>query len=230
METEIEILFFAAFAKFLIDPLVWLLSILLAFVSRKKHFLVRVTFIWVAMFLMTLLVLGEMKDYQYIAVSIANFIIAIISTLIIKSKRFDNKKHLQLTNLVGEELYNQIYSALKENEDIAGKNLTEMKATGYIFGFINHFIQESGVEDDDHDEIYKIILNGVLPNKLEEIFIRNSARHELAKTTAGLEGEVEKFNTGIKWGEYDASSSDYTVRPESLKSILLDKKPKIIIN
>jgi preprotein translocase subunit SecG len=89
METEIEILFFAVFANFLIDPLVWLLSILLAFVSRKKHFLVRVTFIWVAMFLMTLLVLGEMRDYQYIAVSIANFIIAIISTLIMRPKRFD---------------------------------------------------------------------------------------------------------------------------------------------
>lgn len=118
---------------------------------------------------------------------------------------------------------------MNEDEEFAGRNLTEMKATGYIFGFINHHIQDSNFNDDEQDEIYKIILNGVLPDKLEKIYIKNTARYELAISTKGLEHEVENFNIGQKWGEYDASLSDYGNRPDSLKSILLGKKPKVTI-
>ena len=51
------------------------------------------------------------------------------------------------------------------------------------------------------------------PNRLEDIFTKNTARYELAKITEGLEHEVEEFKTGVKWGEYDASTSDYDKRP-----------------
>ena len=65
----------------------------------------------------------EMEGYEYLALALAYAIIAIAATLIIKSERTkDNYQHL--TNYVGGELHNQIYSALKENEEKAGHELT----------------------------------------------------------------------------------------------------------
>ena len=48
---------------------------------------------------------------------------------------------------------------MKKKQDM---NLLDLKATGYISGFINYFIQDSKIEEKDHKDIYKIILNGVL--------------------------------------------------------------------
>ena len=229
MGTEIEILFAAATLGFLTDPFIWVLSILLAFLTKKYWFIIRLPVIWITLFFIATLILGEMESYKYSAASLAYLIISLVAIIIIKSDR-TKKNYQHLTIRVGTVLHNQIYSALKENEEKAGMNLLDLKATGYISGFINYFIQDSKIEEKDHKDIYKIILNGVLPNRLEDIFTKNTARYELAKITEGLEYEVEEFKTGVKWGEYDASTSDYDKRPNSLISILLGKKPKVTIS
>ena len=79
-------IFLGATAKFLLDPIAWLIAILLAFLTKKNRFFVRLSLIWVTMLLMAILFFGELESYQYIAVSVANFILAVASVLIVKSK------------------------------------------------------------------------------------------------------------------------------------------------
>lgn len=79
-------IFLGATAKFLLDPIAWLIAILLAVLTKKNRFFVRVSLVWITMLLMAILFFGELESYQYIAVSVANFILAVASVSIVKSK------------------------------------------------------------------------------------------------------------------------------------------------
>ena len=80
---------FGATAKFLLDPIALLIALLIAFLTRKNRFFVRVSLVWITLLLMAILFLGVKESYQYIAVSVANFILAVVSVLIVKSKSND---------------------------------------------------------------------------------------------------------------------------------------------
>ena len=82
-------IFLGATAKFLLDPIAWLIAILLAFLTKKNRFFVRLSLIWVTMLLMAILFLGELESHAYIPLAIANFVLAVISVSIIKSKSND---------------------------------------------------------------------------------------------------------------------------------------------
>ena len=82
-------IFLGATTKFLLDPIAWLIAILLAFLTKKNRFFVRLSLIWVTMLLMAILFLGELESHAYIPLAIANFVLAVISVSIIKSKSND---------------------------------------------------------------------------------------------------------------------------------------------
>ena len=212
---------------FLFNPLIWFMALGLAFVSRWIWFVFRFPILWLTVSLFSFAFFGgEMNEQKEDALFLTVFIIVLISTLLLKPIN-STSKFKQMTDTIGEDLHRQIYTALQTNEGIAGRNLTELMATGYIFGYINFFIEDKKINESLHEDIFNTILNGVLPKRLEEIFIRNSARYEIAKTTGGLEYEEENFNKGCKWGSYDASRSDSGSEPESLVSILLGEKPRV---
>ena len=215
--------------ELLLNPLIWISSLGLAFLIRRIWLVFRFSIIWITISLFTFALIGEVTDEQESDIIASLFLIVLISVLIFRPKGFNSNYH-QLTDSIGEYLHKQIYSALKEKEEIAGKNIHELIVTGYIFGYINYFLEDAQVKESEHEYIFHTILNGVLPKKLEEMFIRNSARHELAKTTSGLEGEVEKFNVGVKWGQYDAAHGSDENNNGHLKKILIGEKPKIILS
>lgn len=215
--------------ELLLNPLIWISSLGLAFLFRRIWLVLRLPIIWITITLFTFALIGEVRDEQQSDIIAVLFLIAVMSVLIFRTKEFNSNYH-QLTDSIGENLHKQIYSALEEKEEIAGKNIHELIVTGYIFGYINYFLEDAQVDEAEHDYIFHTILNGVLPNKLEDIFIKNSARHELAKTTSGLEEEVEKFNVGVQWGQYDAAQGSDENNNGHLRKILLGEKPKIILS
>lgn len=81
--------FIGTTAVFLLDPIAFLIALLVAFLTKKNRFFIRVFLVWITMLLMAILFLGVEESYEYIAVSVANFIHAVVSVLIIKSKSND---------------------------------------------------------------------------------------------------------------------------------------------
>ena len=81
--------FLGATAKFLLDPIALLVALFIAFFTKKNRFFVRVSLVWITLLLMAILFLGVEESYQYIAASVANFILAVVSVLIVKSKSND---------------------------------------------------------------------------------------------------------------------------------------------
>ena len=160
----------------------------------------------------------------YIASSTA--LVVFISINLIKLKVLD-KDILVLTNYLGENLHDQIMNALKKDEILAGKNLTQLNATGYIFGYIDYFIEKDDLYKSSRDQIFSTVLNGVLPKRLEEIFVRNYEKYNLALGVDELSREVDNFVAGVKWGRYDAEKSSDYIQPQSLEAILLGEKPKV---
>ena len=218
--------FIGGFAAYFFDPLLWLLALFGAFITKRFGNVERIFLIGVPLGFFHSLLIYDLDAIKQLYIASSTALVVFISINLIKLKVLD-KDILVLTNYLGENLHDQIMNALKKDEILAGKNLTQLNATGYIFGYIDYFIEKDDLYKSSRDQIFSTVLNGVLPKRLEEIFVRNYEKYNLALGVDELSHEVDNFVAGVKWGRYDAEKSSDYIQPQSLEAILLGEKPKV---
>ncbi len=120
---------------------------------------------------------------------------------------FGNKEHKKAANIIGVEIHRQLFGALKVNEGVTNARLTSPFITGYLYGFIRFGFNMQGYQGEALAEKYiKHICDGVLPNRLHEIFQR-----KLTILESASKSEVEKFEKGVEVGVYDSGAfNDFT--------------------
>ena len=89
----------------------------------------------------------------------------------------------KVTSSIGKALHQQIYSAMTENEQLTNERLLSLFTNGYISTFVLcvYSFEELNAEKMFNNNFRKI-LDGVLPNKLYEIFLRQNEMRQLADT------------------------------------------------
>ena len=218
--------FIGGFVAYFFDPLLWALALFGAFITKGFSSFQRFVLISIPLCLFQLLLVYDLDAIKQIYIGSSTGLVVLISISLIKLKVLD-KDILVLTNYLGGNLHDQIMNALKKDEILAGKKLTQLNATGYIFGYIDYYIEKDDLYKPSRDQIFSTVLNGVLPKRLEEIFVRNYEKYNLALQVDELSHEVDNFVAGVKWGKYDAEKSSDYLQPQSLEAILLGEKPKV---
>ena len=132
---------------------------------------------------------------------------------------FGLSKKEKLTTSIGEFLHYNIRQALLKNEQVAGIKSRDVFTSSYIYSFIEKAAEISGFNGEKYrDEKIKWICNGVLPNRLYDSILKNSAKIEViqANDPNSTEEFSRLFHEGIKWGSNDASvcatSNDYVLK------------------
>lgn len=132
---------------------------------------------------------------------------------------FGLSKKEKLTTSIGEFLHYNIRQALLKNEQVAGIKSGDVFTSSYIYSFIEKAAEISGFNGEKYrDEKIKWICNGVLPNRLYDSILKNSAKIEViqANDPNSTEEFSRLFHEGIKWGSNDASvcatSNDYVLK------------------
>lgn len=218
--------YLGVFTGHCLDPILWALALFGAYATKRFNNIQRFILIGISILIFRLILAHELDVIKQIFLGGSTGLVVLICINLIKLKAID-KDMLVLTNYLGENLHDQIMSALKKNEVLAGKNLTQLTATGYLFGYIDYYINKYDFYEPQRNQIFSTVLNGVLPNRLEEIFVRNYEKYNLALQVDELSHEVDNFVAGVKWGKYDAEKSSDYLQPQSLEAILLGEKPKV---
>lgn len=135
---------------------------------------------------------------------------------------FGFSKEEKLCTEIGEHLHRSIRMALLDNESTAGIRIGDMFTSAYIYSFITSVAENKDFDADKfRDSNLKKICNGVLPNKLYEHIVRNSALAELASDLADditLE-QKSLFQHGITFGNSDALMHCYNPNPHRYSSL-----------
>ena len=185
----------------ILDPTQWIVAILTAFFVRQYQLGLRINAIFLVQIILAVFMWDQSSPQGLILVLVSVFR-TVVLLLLIKPRSQLNADALKVGNIIGTELHRQIINALTKNEQEAGVLLNDLTSTGYMFGFIEKFAKDGGV--DATDELFSHVLNGVLPDKLTSNFKRNYERLILAKEVSALGSEVINFNAGVSAGRVDA--------------------------
>lgn len=132
---------------------------------------------------------------------------------------------------IGIELHRQLKEALHADERVTEKNLSTVFVVGYLYWFVRMGFTHLGIDGGSVvDKQLRPICDGVLPNKLYEIFERQMAALKIAQgmndQTAQIRGAnvtpaqlTELFEKGSKVGAFDGSYVE--AKPSNLKAYLL---------
>ena len=132
---------------------------------------------------------------------------------------------------IGVELHRQIKEALYQDERAAAEKLSTVFVVGYIYWFIRMGFSYQAIDGGTVvDKQLKLICDGVLPNKLYDIFQRQMAALEVAQSTKDQDAPIrgttvspaqltKLFETGVEVGAFDAMS--LSSKPNNLKRYLL---------
>lgn len=129
---------------------------------------------------------------------------------------FGFSKEKKLCTEIGEHLHRSIRMAFLDNESTTGIRIGDMFTSAYIYSFITSVAEKKDFDADKfRDSNLKKICNGVLPDKLYEHIVRNSALMELA---SGLTDDITHeqkslFQHGITFGNSDALMHCYNPNP-----------------
>ena len=135
---------------------------------------------------------------------------------------FGFSKEEKLCTEIGEHLHRSIRTALLHNESTAGMRIGDMFTSAYIFSFITSVAEHKDFDGDKfRDSNLKKICNGVVPNRLYEHIVRNSALMELASNLTDDITHDQKtlFQYGTTFGNGDAAIHSYNPNPHQNTSL-----------
>ena len=127
---------------------------------------------------------------------------------------FGFSKEEKLSTEIGQFLHRNIVEALRENEAIAGERVMDMFTSAYIYSFITSLAEHREFDGEKfREKNLKTICNGVLPRKLYESIVRNSAAIELVEDLNNALAKEQKtlFRQGIEKGGSDALTYHYSI-------------------
>ena len=155
------------------------------------------------------------------------------------------RKEREACSKIGVELHRQIKEAFEENEEQTAQRLHTSFIAGYFYYFVTMgFFTITGASGERAANKYiRQILDGVLPNKLYEIFNGQLAALEVAKSIEDQNRKIrgtqtspsdvkQLFETGAKFGMSDGTylSSSYSSGPNSLKQYLIGELDDLPVN
>lgn len=133
-----------------------------------------------------------------------------------------------LADEIGRVLHEQIYGALKENEDLASKRINTPFFTGYYACFVQMSFVQAGAKSTEAEDYYEYICNGVMPKRLWKIFNTQLTILENSKGVSKFKEFEDEFELGAEAGMWDGSNlfswSDKKISRTNLRLYLLNKK------
>ncbi|MFN9091470.1 MAG: hypothetical protein ACK5V0_08255 [Alphaproteobacteria bacterium] len=138
----------------------------------------------------------------------------------------NRRAELDASNEIGRRLHSQIFAAMQEDEASTSERLQTPFATGFIYMFVRTSYLEFGIDGEPAtDRRLKHILEGVIPGRLHNIFQRQLAAVQLAKSLERHD-VVAEFEAGLQCGIYDGMHSDLNNGhgPQNLYKHLTRKK------
>jgi hypothetical protein len=145
---------------------------------------------------------------------------------------FDKQKKAEkeAANRIGIELHKQIKTALEHGGSEAENRTVSTFMAGYLYGFIRISFTTQGIPGEAAaDKHIRYICDGVIPKRLYEIFERQLAALELAKSL-DKNDEIEQFEVGVEVGAYDAGifGPFSNVQANNLTNFLLGKEVEYV--
>jgi hypothetical protein len=135
---------------------------------------------------------------------------------------------------IGVELHRQIKEALIQDERTATEKLSTVFIVGYIYWFVSGGFSCQGIDGGAVvDKQLRLVCDGVMPNKLYDIFQRQMAALEIAKGMKDQDALIrganispaqiaKLFETGTEVGVFDAMS--LSAKPNNLRNYLLGQR------
>jgi len=128
-----------------------------------------------------------------------------------RNSMFGFSKEEKLCKEIGTVLHANIKQALFSNESEAGVRINDLFTSAYIFSFIENKAKLAGLDGEKfRDKNIRNIADGILPGKLYEAVVRNSAAIELL---GGSDTELAReqrhlFMSGVEKGEIDSRNDN----------------------
>jgi hypothetical protein len=92
-------------------------------------------------------------------------------------------KGSKVTASIGSALHHQLYEAMKEDEMMTNERLSSLFTNGYISVFVLFVYDLEGLNAQKiFEKNFRKILDGVLPNRLYEIFVKQNEMRKLAES------------------------------------------------
>ena len=132
----------------ILDPTQWIVAILTAFFVRQYQLGLRINAIFLVQIILAVFMWDQSPQQGLILVLVSVFR-TVVLLLLIKPRSQLNADALKVGNIIGTELHRQIINALTKNEQEAGVLLNDLTSTGYMFGFIEKFAKDGGVDATD---------------------------------------------------------------------------------
>ena len=96
---------------------------------------------------------------------------------------FGFDKGSKVTASVGAALHHQLYSAMKEDEIMTNERLLSLFTNGYISVFALFVYDLEGLNAQKiFEKNFRKMLDGVLPNRLDELFMKQNEMRKLAES------------------------------------------------
>ena len=118
-----------------------------------------------------------------------------------------NRQYRKLADQIGKEIHRQLQQAFKEKDEMLGTASEMVFTAGYLGSFTFVAFSKIGCREIDvHLKYIRYFCNGVLPNRLWEVFERGKALNDLSRS--GDRDEFiktrESYDLGVKAGINDA--------------------------
>lgn len=222
--------FLGSVAALILDPLVWLICGLLGHFTRSIGYASRLL-VMLLVSVGLLAILSTVAGRGFALLDLLHALVAYsvlcgVVLMILRHKPKLEPLARELCAIVGRDLHLQISNALRANEALAGKRIQDLSSAGYIYGFIEAYLEEYPMYRPIAESMYSQILNGVLPNKLEAAFIANYAKYCIAVESEILSREVGEFKLSVAIGKSDAKKAYNYETPLNLELYLKGDKPK----
>jgi|TARA_R110002074_G_C12533588_1_gene665109 hypothetical protein len=92
-------------------------------------------------------------------------------------------KGSKVTASIGTALHHQLYAAMKEDEIMTNERLLSLFTNGYISVFALFVYDLEGLNAQKiFEKNFRKMLDGVLPNRLDELFIKQNEMRKLAES------------------------------------------------
>ena len=119
---------------------------------------------------------------------------------------FGFSKSEKVTNAIGVALHSQLYAAMNENETVANERILSLFTNGYIVSFVYSMYGLNGLKANAmFGKNINKILNGVLPDRLEEVFVR---QNEIRKVTESMGTPSPEMLSGNQNPKYFTESQE----------------------
>tara|TARA_B100000795_G_C22685532_1_gene393500 strand:+ start:261 stop:725 length:465 start_codon:yes stop_codon:yes gene_type:complete len=117
---------------------------------------------------------------------------------------FGFSKSEKVTDAISAALHSQLYAAMNENEALTNERLLSLFTNGYIISFVYSIYGLHGLKANAmFNKNLNKILNGILPDRLEEVFMR---QNEMRKMTESMDTPSAEMLLGNQNPKYFTES------------------------